>query len=137
MTGKPARSKDRRQINVSTPKDQRGQGAERRKCPECKGAVQQTKKSVAGGTVITLACVNCDWTQSSRQTDADVLLAKLTWSLPLEKKGGALQLDFPSELAAALKAKAGDELVLSPLTLPVGSLPMRWALTLKRKSPKK
>jgi hypothetical protein len=70
------------------------------------------------------------------RTDADVLLAKLTWALPLEKKAGSLQTAFPPELADALKIKAGDELILSPLTLPVGSLPMRWAVTLKRKAKK-
>jgi len=63
-------------------------------------------------------------------------MAKLTWALSLEKKGSSLQAAFPTELSDALKMKAGDELILSPLTLPVGSLPMRWAITLKRKAKK-
>ena len=136
MSPKPARSKDRRTINASTPSERRGSGAERRRCPECQGEITSSRKAVAGGSVTTLACKNCDWTRSSRQTDADVLMAKLTWALSLEKKGGSLQAAFPSELSDALKMKAGDELILSPLTLPVGSLPMRWAITLKRKAKK-
>lgn len=137
MSSKPARSKDRRTVNVSTPVDKRGSSTERRRCPECKSALTVTRKALSGGSVTTLACVNCDWTQSSRQTDADVLMAKMTWALPVEKKASGLQLPFPPELADALKIKAGDELILSPLTLPVGSLPMRWALTLNRKKTKK
>jgi hypothetical protein len=137
MSSVPARNKERRQINVSTPKDRRGKGTERRKCPECQGALKESHKTVAGGTVTTLSCSQCDWSQSSRQTDAGILMAKMTWSLPLEKKPSGLQVPFPAELAEALRIKAGDELVLSPLTLPVGSLPMRWALTLRRKLPKK
>ena len=134
MSPKAARSKDRRQINASTPGERRGSGSERRLCPECKSALKTERKALAGGTLTTISCTKCDWSQSSRQTDADVLLAKMTWSLELERKSGAFQAAFPAELAEALKIKAGDELVLSPLTLPVGSLPMRWALTLKRKA---
>jgi hypothetical protein len=137
MNPTPARNKDRRQINVSTPRDQRGKGRERRKCPDCKGSLKESIKTIAGGTVSTLSCTRCDWTQSSRQTDADVLLAKMSWSLVLEKKSTGLQVPFPAELAEALRIKPGDELLLSPLTLPVGSLPMRWALTLRHKSIKK
>lgn len=137
MGSKPARGKDRRQINASSPSEQRGSGTERRLCPECKSALKSSKKIVAGGTVNTLACTQCDWSQSSRQTDADVLLAKMTWALSLERNAGAFHAAFPAELAEALKIKAGDELLLSPLTLPIGSLPMRWALTLRRKGPGK
>jgi hypothetical protein len=137
MSQVPARNKDRRQINVSTPKERRGKGSERRRCPECQGPLKESHKAVAGGTVTTLSCANCDWTHSSRQTDADILLAKMTWALVLEKKSSQLQVPFPPELAEALRIKPGDELVLSPLTLPVGSLPMRWALTVRRKFLKK
>jgi hypothetical protein len=127
------KSSDRRQVNAATPAERRGTGSERRRCPDCKGPLTQSKKTVATGSVTTLSCKNCDWTQSSRQSDADLLLAKMTWALLIEKKSAGLQVSFPSELADALKAKAGDELMLSPLTLPVGSLPMRWAITLLRK----
>jgi hypothetical protein len=137
VPAKPMRSQDRRQINVASPAERRGTAPERRRCPECKSALAVTRRAVAGGTVTTLSCNSCDWTQSSRQTDADLLLAKMSWSLTLEKKPGGLQLSFPAELAEALKARPGDELLLAPLTLPVGSLPMRWALTLKRKKPGK
>ena len=87
--------------------------------------------------MITLSCESCGCSKSSRQTDADVLMARMSWSLPLEKKGAGLQVAFPAELADALKLKAGDELLLNPLTLPVGSLPMRWALSVSRKTSKK
>jgi hypothetical protein len=131
------RGKDRRQINVKTPLDKRGTGTERRRCPDCGSSLQSSTKTVAGGSVITLSCTRCDWTHSSRTTDADVLMTRMSWALPLEKKGGGLQVAFPSELAEALKLKAGDSLLLRPLTLPVGSLPMRWALSLERKTTKK
>ena len=134
MASKPSRLKDRRTINASVVSDKRGSAKERRRCPECGAALNSATRAVAGGSVITLSCSRCDYSKSSRQTDADTLMAKMTWGLVLEKKGASLQLEFPSELADALKAKAGDELILSPLTLPVGSLPMRWALTLKRKT---
>lgn len=126
-------SRDRRKINASTPLDRRGSGKERRRCPDCQAPLTASLRKVADGSVTTLSCANCGWTQSSRQADADILMAKLTWALPLEKKGAGLQVSFPSELADSLKAKAGDELVLSPLTLPVGSLPMRWSISLKKK----
>jgi hypothetical protein len=134
MSQKPARNKDRRQINVSTPGERRAGGTDRRKCPDCKGPLKVQLRAIASGTVTTLSCERCLWTQSSRQTDADLLLAKMSWALMLEKKGGALSAAFPAELAEALKIRPGDELLLSPHTLPMGSLPMRWAITLKRKS---
>jgi hypothetical protein len=136
MSSQPARGTDRRQINAATPKDRRGSGQERRRCPECHAALETSVKRVAGGSVTTLTCPSCGWSRSSRQTDADVLVAKMTWALSLEKKSGGLQLNFPAELAEALNAKAGDELVLSPLTLPLANLPMRWALTLKKRRKK-
>jgi hypothetical protein len=128
-----SRKQDRRKLNVSVPNDRRGKGQERRKCPECSGALKSTRRSVAGGSVTSFSCESCGWSSSSRQTDADLLLAKMTWSLPLEKKASGWQLPFPPELVDALKLKSGDQLVLSPLTLPVGSLPMRWAITVQKK----
>src|SRR5258708_1749025 len=118
MASKAVRSKDRRQINASTPKDLRGTRADRRRCPDCGYTISAQSKSVAGGTVLTLSCGSCGWTKSSRQTDAAALLAKMSWALPLEKKGAGLQISFPSELAEALNLKAGGSLLLNPLSLP-------------------
>lgn len=127
------RSKDRRQLNVAVSKDLRGSGADRRKCPECASVLDRSVKRLAGGSVTVLDCPQCGWSRSSRQTDADVLTLKLTWALELKSSGGQLAALLPPELASALKAKAGDSLVLTPLTSPVGSLPMKWALSLQRK----
>jgi hypothetical protein len=59
-------------------------------------------------------------------------MAKLTWSMPLERKTGGYSLPFPHELAQSLGLKAGDEFVLKPLTSPLGKLSMKWALEVKR-----
>lgn len=131
------RSKDRRQLNVSVHKERRGSAKDRRKCPECGSPVDQAVRRLAGGSVTVLECAQCGWTRASRQTDADVLMLKLTWTLPLEAKGGGLVAQLPPELADALKAKAGDELVINPVTSPLGSLPMQWSLSLKRQKPKR
>jgi Zn ribbon nucleic-acid-binding protein len=131
------RNKDRRELNVSVPQERRGKAEDRRKCPECGGKLDKALRRLAGGSVTVLECAKCGWTRASRQTDADVLMLKLTWSLLLESKGGGLSAVLPPELADALKAKPGDELVISPLTSPVGSLPMKWALSLQRKKAKK
>ncbi len=127
-----SRGGDRRKINISTPLDKRGQGQERRKCPECGALLKTATKRVATGSVTTTQCPACGYSKSSRQTDADLLMAKMTWALQVERKAGQFNVELPLELAEALSIKAGDNLVLSPLTLPIGSQPMRWALTLKR-----
>lgn len=131
------RNRDRRQLNVRVPQDRRGSVPERRKCPECGGALQRSVRRLAGGSVTSLECAQCGWSRSSRQTDADVLMLKLTWALPLEARGGGLSTTLPPELADALKARPGDELVISPQTLPLGSLPMQWSLKLQRKKDSK
>jgi hypothetical protein len=87
---------------------------------------------VAGGNVAVLTCNNCGWSQSSRATDAEVLLLKLSWALELQTKGGQMSALLPPELVDALRLKGGDQLQISPLTSPVGSLPMKWALSVKR-----
>lgn len=126
------RSKDRRQVNVHARDERRGKAADRRRCPECNGPLEQSTRRVATGVVTSTTCAQCGWSRSSRQTDVDVLLAKLSWELPLSRSGAGLRTELPLELSEALKIKAGDKLLLKPLTLPVGSLPMRWSLTLKR-----
>jgi hypothetical protein len=131
------RSKDRRQLNVRVDKERRGSGQERRKCPECGGGLSKSVRRLAGGSVTTLECGKCGWTHASRQTDVDVLMLKLTWALPLEAKGGTLQAVLPPELVDALQAVPGDELILSPLTAPLGSLPMKWALSLRKAKARK
>ena len=136
MASNLSRSRDRRQLNVSVPQDRRGKGAEKRRCPECNGALKGATRRVAGGSVLTLTCGSCSWSSSSRQTDADTLLLKLTWALSLDKKGGLLSTTLPPELSDALKLKGGDELILQPLVLPLGKEPMKWALTVARSSKK-
>jgi rubredoxin len=129
-----ARSKDRRQLNVPIDKERRkGDGPDRRHCPECGGALKRSVKKLAGGSVTQVECPACGWSKASRQTDANVLMLKMTWALELKPMGGQLAAVLPPELSDALKAKAGDELVISPLTSPLGSLPMKWALGLQRK----
>lgn len=126
------RKKDRRSLNVSVPQDRRKGGRDRRRCPECNSELGTSVRRLAGGSVTMLECAKCGWTKASRQTDADVLVLKLTWALPLEAHSGQLAAVLPQELSAALNARSGDELVITPLTSPVGSLPMKWALSLKR-----
>ncbi len=99
------RHTERRQVNSSTDQERRGTGQERRRCPDCQAPLKTETRPLAGGSVITMTCAKCGWTKSSRQTDASVLLAKLTWALPLEKKGGAWNASFPAELADSLKLK--------------------------------
>jgi hypothetical protein len=129
---KPEQRQERRQVNAAVGKDRRGED-ERRRCPDCGGALALKLKRVAGGTVRSLSCAKCDWSQSTRSTDADVLLLKLSWALDLKNSNGQLSAQVPGELSDALKLKAGDQLVVSPLTSPVGSLPMKWALSVSRK----
>ena len=124
--------RDRRKINVNVSSERRGGGRERRSCPQCKQPLTRSVRRVADGTVTTLTC-QCGWSQKSRQTDADMLLARMSWELPVKAKAGGLVAEIPPEMADAFKLKAGDELQLSPQTLPVGSLSMKWGLTLKRK----
>ena len=132
-----SRNRDRRQLNVSVPAERRGTKPDRRKCPDCGALLKRSVRRLAGGSVTQLDCAECGWTKSSRQTDADVLVLKMTWGLELKPLGGQLGAILPPELAEALKAKAGDQLVISPLTSPLGSLPMKWSLSLQRKSSKK
>lgn len=126
--------KERRQVNVSVKAsdDKRKAPAERRRCPDCGGNLDAAVKRVAGGSVRSVNCKNCGWSQSTRSTDADVLLLKLSWALDLQTKGGFLNAILPPELSDALKLRSGDQLIISPLTSPVGSLPMKWALSVKR-----
>jgi hypothetical protein len=132
-----SRNKDRRQVNASVDTERRGSAPERRKCPECGGKLDRAVRRLTGGSVTVLECAKCGWTRASRQTDADVLVLKMTWAMPLEARAGGLSAVVPPELADALKAAAGDELVISPLTSPLGSLPMKWALSLQKKKPRK
>ncbi len=78
-----------------------------------------------------VSCTSCGWSRSDRSTDADVLLLKLSWALDLQVRNGQLNAVLPPELSEALKLKASDQLLLNPLTSPVGSLPMKWALSVK------
>ena len=129
-----SRQKDRRQLNVAVAKDQRRQGGrDRRRCPECSATLEQAIRKLADGTVTASTCPKCGWSKSSRQMDADLLVLKLTWPLSLEPHGGQLAAVLPPELVTALKAKAGDEWLISPLTSPLGSLPMKWTLSMKKK----
>jgi hypothetical protein len=127
-----SRNRDRRQLNVPVPAERRGSAPERRKCPDCGALLKRSVRRLAGGSVTQLDCGECGWTKSSRQTDADVLVLKMTWALPLKQLGGQLGVVVPPELGDALKAKPGDQLIISPLTSPLGSLPMKWALSLQR-----
>jgi uncharacterized Zn finger protein len=124
--------KERRQVNVSVSQDKRKSATERRHCPDCDGPLEKSLKRVAGGSVATLKCPKCGWSHSSRATDADVLLLKMSWALDVQTKGGYMSAVLPPELSDALKLKSGDQLLISPLTSPVGSLPMKWALSVKR-----
>jgi hypothetical protein len=133
MTSPVSRNRDRRQLNVPVPAERRGSAPDRRKCPDCGALLKQSVRRLAGGSVTRLECPQCGWTKSSRQTDADVLVLKMTWGLELRQLGGQLTATLPPELADALKAKTGDQLIISPLTSPLGSLPMKWALSLQRK----
>jgi hypothetical protein len=129
-----SRQKDRRQLNVPVAQEHRRQGGrERRRCPECGASLEQVVRKLVGGSVTASTCSKCGWTRSSRQTDADVLVLKLNWALTLEPHTGQLAAVLPAELATALKAKAGDEWILSPLTSPLGSLPMKWTLGIQKK----
>jgi hypothetical protein len=128
-----SRQKDRRQLNVPTTAERRHQGGrERRRCPACGTFLKQAVRTLKGGTVTASTCPSCGWSKSSRQTDANVLLLKLTWPLTLESHDGGLAAVLPPELAAALKAKSGDAWELAPLTSPLGSLPMQWTLSVKK-----
>ena len=134
MANSPIRSgKDRRQINTSDVRERRGKKPDRRRCPECSGELSSALKKVAGGSVTKVSCKSCAWSRSSRQTDLSTLMAKLTWSMPLEKKTAGYSLPFPHELAKSLSLKSGDEFILKPLTSPIGSQPMKWALEVQRK----
>jgi hypothetical protein len=126
-----SRGRDRRQLNVPAVAERRGKGTEKRRCPDCNGALTQSSRRVAGGSVLTSSCAACGWSHSSRQTDADTLLLKMSWSLQLERKSGLLSASFPPELTEALGLKAGDQLLLSPLVLPLGKEAMKWALTVQ------
>jgi hypothetical protein len=119
-------------LNVAVPQDRRKGGRERRRCPECGGNLDQVVRKLAGGTVTASTCLSCGWSKSSRQTDADLLVLKLVWSLELEPHSGQLAVVLPQELVSALKAKAGDSWEIAPLTSPLGSLPMKWTLSHKR-----
>jgi hypothetical protein len=131
MAEQPKR-RERRQVNVSVAQDKRRAPAERRRCPDCGGALEAALKRVAGGSVRVVSCTSCGWSRSDRSTDADVLLLKLSWALDLQVRNGQLNAVLPPELSEALKLKASDQLLLNPLTSPVGSLPMKWALSVKR-----
>ncbi len=131
MAERPVRRRERRQINVKVADERRQSPAERRLCPDCGGPLEAELKRVAGGNVRSVVCAQCGWSHSSRSTDADVLLLKMTWALDLESKGGQLSAALPPELIDALKLSAGDQLLINPLTSPVGGMPMRWALTVK------
>jgi ribosomal protein L37AE/L43A len=131
MAEQPKR-RERRQVNVSVSQDKRKSTTERRHCPDCNGPLEKGVKRVAGGSVGILNCPKCGWSQSARATDADVLLLKMSWALDLQTKGGHVNAVLPPELSDALKLKSGDQLVISPLTSPVGSLPMKWSLSVKR-----
>ena len=134
MPSSPIRSgKDRRQVNASTAKERRGSRVDRRRCPKCQSTISQSFRRIAGGTVTTVSCSKCDWSRSSRQVDLKTLMARLTWSMPLEKSGKGYSLPFPEELVKSLKLKTGDEFILDPLTSPIGSQPMKWALKVARK----
>jgi hypothetical protein len=134
---KAPRSTDRRALNAKVPFDRRGTGKDRRStCPECGSAlVRQVKKSKTG-TVTTILCSRCLWNKASEQIDADHLVTKLTWSLPLEKRGAMHHLAFPHELIQALGLADGDHLVLKPVTSTLGSLDMRWMLEVKKRQTK-
>ena len=125
--------KDRRQINKSASTERRGKKPDRRRCPDCQSSLITSLRRVAGGTVTTVRCSSCDWSRSSRQTDLKTLMAKLTWSMPLEKTSAGYSLPFPHELARSLGLKAGDEFVLEPLTSPLGKQAMKWALKVQRR----
>ena len=127
-----SRVKDRRQVNVPVDQDRRRPGRDRRSCPECGGKLDQVVRKLASGTVTAATCMACGWSRSSRQVDADVLVLKMAWSLELVPHGGQLALVLPQELTAAVRAKAGDAWDLQPLTSPLGSLPMKWSLQVKK-----
>ncbi len=127
-----ARSGDRRELNVPVKADRRGGGQDRRKCPQCGSALKKELRTTSTGTVLTARCPRCDWKRVSRQYDLKVVLSKMTWELPIESRPSGTLVHLPAELMQALEVGAGDSLVLRPLTLPVGSLPMTWALELKK-----
>ncbi len=129
--------KERRQVNIGIKDERRKASVDRRSCPDCHGKLETLLKRVAGGTVRSTSCAHCGWSQSSRATDADVLMLKLSWGLDLQTRGGHLGLSLPPEFSDALKLKSGDQMILSPLTSPVGSLPIKWALSVKRSAHKR
>jgi len=131
---KASRSQDRRKVNAKVVMDRRGTGQDRRNvCPECGSAVNRQVRKTKAGTVTTLFCTRCSWNRASEQTDVEVLLAKLTWALPLEKRGAMYHLPFPFELIQTLGLAEGDTLELKPVTSTLGSLDMRWMIEVIKK----
>ena len=90
-----SRQKDRRALNVPVVNERRKGGKERRSCPECGTRLEQVVRKLASGSVTASTCPKCGYSKSSRQTDADVVLLKLVWSLELESHGGQLAAVLP------------------------------------------
>lgn len=130
--------KDRRRVNLGVGVDRRGTKDERRRCPQCGNELWQAVKKIPTGTRTVIACIKrgCGWSTKSNQIDSKVLTLKLKWDLPIEKMGASYVVEIPKPVMRALDLQGGDSLTLNPLTLPVGSLKMRWGVTANKKKKK-
>lgn len=129
----PPRTGDRRKVNAKVLYDRRGTGHDKRDtCPKCGSPVGRDVRKTKTGTITSTYCTRCHYAESSVQTDVEVLLAKLTWELPLEQKGPMYHIPIPHELVETLGMQTGDTLVLKPATSTIGSMDMRWLLEVKK-----
>jgi hypothetical protein len=119
-------STDRRKVNVPVGDDKRGTGKDKRQCPLCHSALQNSVQSFEGGTWTTTYCVRCEYRSKSKQIDEGRMQSLLGFEAMLVGTTKKPMLELHPQFLKFSGAKPGDTLEVRPLFTPGGDAEISW-----------
>jgi hypothetical protein len=111
-------TQDRRKVNVPVGDDKRGTGKDKRKCPECHSALQNSVQHFEGGTWTTTFCVRCPYRTKSKQIDEGRMVEVLGFESLLVGTVKKPLLELNPKFLKMAGVKPGDTLEVKPLFTP-------------------
>ncbi len=120
--------KDRRKVNVPVGQNKRKGVKDSRKCPMCGSSLQQSIRTVGGGSITTTFCTKCEYKSESRQIDEDRLKGRLGFDAEVLSGGKKFLLELSSDFIQLAGLKTGDTVRIEPIYAPGQKKPLKWVL---------
>ena len=111
--------KDRRQINVPTTADRRGEKMDRRRCGACGRLVINRVRATRGGTIQFLKCSYCGWEgKKSKQVNAAVIENLLSFDAKITTAEDAVWAEMDPLVWEAAGYKGRKKLKFKAVVVP-------------------